>query len=84
MNAALDAAAVPNAELPPLADLHRHLDGSLRQQTLDELAGPDAVRIEDTGVEWRVLDTDSAGSAGPASAKASSRQASSRQACSKL
>jgi adenosine deaminase len=38
MNAALDAAAVPNGELPPLADLHRHLDGSLRQQTLDELA----------------------------------------------
>jgi predicted Zn finger-like uncharacterized protein len=34
-------------------------------ETLDELAGPDAVRIEDTGVEWRVLDTDSAGSAGP-------------------
>ena len=25
-------------------------------QTLDELAGPDDVRIEDTGVEWRVLD----------------------------
>ena len=24
--------------------------------TLDELAGPDDVRIEDTGVEWRVLD----------------------------
>ena len=25
-------------------------------QTLDELAGPDPVRIEDTGVEWRVMD----------------------------
>jgi len=25
-------------------------------ETLDELAGPDDVRIEDTGVEWRVLD----------------------------
>ena len=24
--------------------------------TLDELAGPDDVRIEDTGIEWRVLD----------------------------
>ena len=24
--------------------------------TLDELAGPDEVRIEDTGIEWRVLD----------------------------
>ena len=28
-------------------------------ETLDELAGPDDVRIEDTGVEWRVLDEDS-------------------------
>ncbi len=27
-------------------------------QTLDQLTGPDAVRIEDTGVEWRVLDVD--------------------------
>ncbi|MEQ8207803.1 MAG: zinc-ribbon domain-containing protein, partial [Woeseia sp.] len=27
--------------------------------TLDQLTGPDAVRIEDTGVEWRVLDVDS-------------------------
>ncbi len=25
-------------------------------ETLDELAGPEEVRIEDTGVEWRVLD----------------------------
>jgi len=25
-------------------------------KTLDELAGPDDIRIEDTGVEWRVLD----------------------------
>jgi predicted Zn finger-like uncharacterized protein len=25
-------------------------------ETLDELAGPDEVRIEDTGIEWRVLD----------------------------
>ena len=27
-------------------------------ETLDELAGPGDVRIEDTGVEWRVLDDD--------------------------
>ncbi len=27
-------------------------------QTLDELAGPDPVRIEDTGVEWRVMDVE--------------------------
>jgi predicted Zn finger-like uncharacterized protein len=27
-------------------------------ETIDELAGPDDVRIEDTGVEWRVLDED--------------------------
>ena len=25
-------------------------------ETLDELAGPEEVRIEDTGIEWRVLD----------------------------
>lgn len=30
-------------------------------ETLDELAGPDEVRIEDTGVEWRVYDGDEAG-----------------------
>jgi hypothetical protein len=29
-------------------------------QTLDELAGPEEVRIEDTGVEWRVLDKNDA------------------------
>ncbi|MCP5090159.1 MAG: hypothetical protein GY949_04470, partial [Gammaproteobacteria bacterium] len=27
-------------------------------KTLDELTGPDDIRIEDTGVEWRVLDSD--------------------------
>ena len=27
-------------------------------KTLDELSGPDDIRIEDTGVEWRVLDDD--------------------------
>ena len=27
-------------------------------QSLDQLTGPDAVRIEDTGVEWRVLEVD--------------------------
>ena len=29
-------------------------------ETLDELAGPDEVRIEDTGIEWRVLEGDEA------------------------
>jgi adenosine deaminase len=33
--------------LPPLADLHRHLDGSLRESTLRELAAPLGVRIPD-------------------------------------
>jgi len=31
--------------LPPLADLHRHLDGSLRPSTLAELAAPLGLRI---------------------------------------
>jgi len=34
-------------------------------QTLDELAGPEDVRIEDTGVEWRVLGQELADTAGP-------------------
>ena len=29
-------------------------------ETLDKLAGPDEVRIEDTGVEWRVIDENEA------------------------
>jgi len=33
--------------LPPLADLHRHLDGSLRPRTLAELAAPLGVPIAD-------------------------------------
>lgn len=32
-------------QLPPLADLHRHLDGSLRRDTLVELAAPLGVRV---------------------------------------
>lgn len=32
--------------------------GKALLETLDELAGPGDVRIEDTGVEWRVLDED--------------------------
>ena len=31
--------------LPPLADLHRHLDGSLRESTLRELAAPLGIEI---------------------------------------
>jgi len=38
--------------------------------TLDELAGPGEVRIEDTGVEWRVLDDDGAAAGAPAAADA--------------
>jgi predicted Zn finger-like uncharacterized protein len=30
------------------------------RETVDRLVGPEDVRIEDTGVEWRVLDTDEA------------------------
>jgi predicted Zn finger-like uncharacterized protein len=32
-------------------------------ETLDELAGPEEVRIEDTGIEWRVLDSHASESA---------------------
>jgi len=47
------AAAPEEAEVPvdELAETSRRL-----LQTLDELAGPEEVRIEDTGVEWRVLE----------------------------
>jgi hypothetical protein len=38
-------------ERDELAETSRHL-----LETLDKLAGPEDVRIEDTGVEWRVLD----------------------------
>ena len=34
-------------------------------ETLDELAGPEDVRIEDTGIEWRVLDEAAADDANP-------------------
>jgi predicted Zn finger-like uncharacterized protein len=40
-----------DASVDELAETSRRL-----LETLDELAGPDDVRIEDTGVEWRVLD----------------------------
>jgi len=40
-----------DASVDNLAETSRRL-----LETLDELAGPDDVRIEDTGVEWRVLD----------------------------
>lgn len=33
--------------LPPLSDLHRHLDGSLRRSTLVELAGAEGVTLPD-------------------------------------
>ena len=41
----------PDAPVDELAETSRRL-----LQTLDDLAGPDEVRIEDTGVEWRVLE----------------------------
>jgi hypothetical protein len=47
-----------NNESDELAETSRRL-----LQTLDELAGPEEVRIEDTGVEWRVLDKDASSSA---------------------
>ena len=47
-----------NNESDELAETSRRL-----LETLDELAGPEEVRIEDTGVEWRVLDKDASSSA---------------------
>ena len=46
-----ESAADPEPEQDELAETSRKL-----LETLDELAGPEDVRIEDTGVEWRVLD----------------------------
>jgi predicted Zn finger-like uncharacterized protein len=41
----------PEVSVDELAETSRRL-----LQTLDDLAGPEEVRIEDTGVEWRVLE----------------------------
>jgi predicted Zn finger-like uncharacterized protein len=46
-----DDAAADESPVDDLAETSRRL-----LETLDELAGPDDVRIEDTGIEWRVLD----------------------------
>ena len=46
-------AATGGANVDQLAETSRRL-----LETLDELAGPEEVRIEDTGIEWRVLDKD--------------------------
>ena len=52
MPASSPPAAITGEPAPDiLAETSRQL-----LETLDELAGPDDVRIEDTGVEWRVLD----------------------------
>lgn len=40
-------AAADDRPLPPLADLHRHLDGSLRMETLRALARREGVRLPD-------------------------------------
>ena len=51
--------ASPTADDDSTEDMsHDELAETSRRllQTLDELAGPEDVRIEDTGVEWRVLD----------------------------
>ena len=60
--ASADSNETPNTGISDddLAETSRRL-----LQTLDELAGPEEVRIEDTGVEWRVLDETIADSAGP-------------------
>lgn len=51
-----DDGATGSAGTDKLAETSRRL-----LETLDELAGPEEVRIEDTGIEWRVLDKDDEG-----------------------
>jgi hypothetical protein len=60
--------AVEDASTEDLS--HDELAETSRQllETLDELAGPDDVRIEDTGIEWRVLDEATAGPTAAAAA----------------
>ena len=55
-----DDAAADESPVDDLAETSRRL-----LETLDELAGPDDVRIEDTGIEWRVLDETAADDADP-------------------
>lgn len=47
------AATNEAGDTDPRAETSRRL-----LETLDELAGPDGIQIEDTGVEWRVMDDD--------------------------
>lgn len=46
--------------LPPLADLHRHLDGSLRESTLRELAARAGVRVPERFRFWPGMGLDAA------------------------
>lgn len=52
--AIVDSAITDNGN-DKFADRHKTL-----LQTLEELAGPDDVRVEDTGVEWRVVENNEA------------------------
>ena len=55
-----DDAAADESPVDDLAETSRRL-----LATLDELAGPEDVRIEDTGIEWRVLDETAEDDANP-------------------
>jgi len=57
-SAALTAEVDPSVEGLPKSISAEQSAALLK--TLDELTGPDDIRIEDTGVEWRVLDDDEA------------------------
>ncbi len=56
-----DDASADESPVDDLAETSRRL-----LETLDELAGPEDVRIEDTGIEWRVLNAAAADDANPA------------------
>ena len=55
-----DDASADESPVDDLAETSRRL-----LATLDELAGPEDVRIEDTGIEWRVLDETAEDDANP-------------------
>ena len=58
------------SEEPPASATLRKADGDSEKssallKTLDQLAGPEEIRIEDTGIEWLVVDDEEDGDAAP-------------------
>lgn len=55
---AFDALQSLSEEMPGTTRGSRAREDEALLRTLNEMAGPDDVRIEDTGIEWRVVDDD--------------------------